>query len=73
MLVGWFDLWDWVFFLVFVCFMAAFTCSQSVLHRLQCRQKSWLSISSASKLLFAVKEVFAHTSSTDSVSVLAAT
>lgn len=52
--------------------MAAFVCTQSVPHRLQYGEKSWLSISSASKLL-AVREAFAYVSSKDSVSVLLAT
>lgn len=55
-----------------VCFMAAFICTQSVLYRLQYGEKSWLSISSASKLFFAVRETSAYMSSKDSVSVLLA-
>lgn len=53
--------------------MAAFICTQSVLYRLQYGEKSWLSISSASKLFFAVRETSAYMSSKDSVSVLLAT
>lgn len=52
-----------------LCFVAAFVCTQLVPHRLENGQKSWLSISSASKLSFAVRETLAYVSSKDSVSV----
>lgn len=45
-----------------LCFTAAFISFQSVPHRLQYGKKSWLSVSSASTFVFAVRETFAYKS-----------